>query len=77
MLARRLASLRKAIAGAIGLDEIVLTVALTLLTIALWPWAGRSALALPGAVLLWIAMPSRAPFVTPAEPESKASRRKS
>lgn len=47
----------------IGADEIVLTCGLGLLTAGLWTLCGWSALIAPGAVLTWMALPGRAPFV--------------
>lgn len=53
----------------LGPEEAVLLVALVLVTVGLWPlaarWAGSgwTALLVPGLVLLWLALPSRAPFV--------------
>lgn len=62
------------IAGIIGADELAITVALVLVTVALWPALGRQALIAPGLVLLWVALPARAPFI--ARP-TKSTRRKS
>lgn len=44
-------------------DEILVAVGLALVTVGLWPVAGRSALVVPGLVLLWIALPQRVAFV--------------
>jgi hypothetical protein len=69
---RRLQQIGATVVAAIGLDEALLAVSLTLITVALWPWVGRSALGVPGAVLLWISLPPRAPFVPP--PPAKKER---
>jgi hypothetical protein len=63
------------IAGVIGPDEILLGTGLTLVTVALWPVLGRVSLIVPGLVILWIAVPERAPFVT-RPPVSDKDRRK-
>jgi hypothetical protein len=57
-----------------GLDEAVLLIALVLLVAGLWPRIGALALTIPGAVLLWIALPPRATFVV--RPETRDSARK-
>lgn len=67
--AKMLAGLR----ALIGVDELVLLVALTLIVIALWPIVGCRALLAPGVVLLWIALPARAPFLV--RPPEKPPRR--
>jgi hypothetical protein len=66
----------RAWASAVGMDELLLAVALVLLTAGAWPVLEWVALVIPGAVLLWVALPSRAPFVArgSAEPPD-ASRR--
>lgn len=56
-----------------GADEFVLIGALVLLTAGLWSAVGMLALVAPGAALLWIAVPSRAPFVIrPEAPQGPA-----
>jgi hypothetical protein len=57
----------------IGLQEALLVVAVSLLTVGLWPVLEWVALVIPGAVLLWVALPSRAPFVTrgPEPPDAR------
>lgn len=75
MKARSLA-VWKALTSLIGPDEALLVVALTLVTVALWPWLGRGALLPAGLVLLFVALPSRAPFVN-RQPPPEALRRKS
>jgi len=51
------------IAAEIGRDELVLLLALGLIGAGLWQvwWPGT--FIVPGLVLLWLALPSRAPFV--------------
>lgn len=50
----------------VGLDELALCLALALLAFgARQVWAPAGYL-VPGMVLLWIAMPTRAPFVAPS-----------
>ena len=55
-----------AIAGEIGRDEVFLLVGLGLLSygLALTPWP-PSAFIVPGATLVWMALPPRKPFVVP------------
>jgi hypothetical protein len=50
----------------LGTDEILIATALALIDAALWPQYGRLSLVVPGAVLLWIALPQRATFFTPS-----------
>lgn len=60
-------------------DVVGLGLALALLAAGLWPDLGWRALAVPGAVLLWLVLPSREPFVIRKEPppaEGQAARRK-
>lgn len=52
-----------AIAAVVGVDELQLLVGLTFVTVALWPLLARLALVVPGGILVWLALPSRAPFV--------------
>ena len=56
--------------------EIAVTLALVLVTVALWQDFGPRALGLPGAILLWIALPQRPTFIdraprAPEEPKGK------
>ena len=55
-------------------DEILVAGGLALVTVGLWPIVGRSALVVPGLVLLWIALPQRVAFVarTPDKPKGGA-----
>ena len=61
-----------AIRSAVGADEIVLMFGLALVCVGLWmTWRPGTFLA-PGAVLVWIALPSRQRFIaTPPAPPSK------
>jgi hypothetical protein len=65
-----------AVTAAMGPDELLLTLALALVTVGLWPLVGLAALVAPGIVLLWIALPTRSSFVqrTP-EPTLKLRKR--
>ena len=47
----------------LGADEIVLVVALVLITAGLWLLVGQGALLASAAVFLWIGLPSRLPFI--------------
>jgi len=53
--------------------ELLLATGLAFITVALWPDLGVRALSVPGAVLVWLALPARMPFVigrpTPPTPE--------
>lgn len=53
-----------AVQAAIGVDEILLAVALVLVTIGLWPLCGQVALVAPGLVGLYVALPCRQPFIS-------------
>lgn len=63
------------VTGMVGADEILLIVALVLVGAGCWQVWRPAGLIAPGLVLLWIAMPSRAAFIAPAD--EKSSRRKS
>lgn len=65
-----------AIVSVVGADELALIGALALLVAGLWPVLGQRALVVPGLVWLWIALPSRHPFVSrPPAASDKPSRR--
>ena len=51
------------ISSAIGVDEVLLLVALLLVVIGLWPVVGVRALVAPGLILLYLTVPTRRPFV--------------
>lgn len=60
----------------VGADELLLALALLLVTIGLWSRVGAAALVAPGLVLLWIALPSRRSFlVAPSAPEGSGKGR--
>lgn len=59
-----------AVRSAMGVDELVLVLALTLTTGGLWTWLAWGALVVPGVVLLWLVLPPRAPFVVPDRAEA-------
>lgn len=52
-----------AIATDIGGDELGLGLAFVVLTAGLWPRLGRDTLIVDGAILLWMYLPGRVPFV--------------
>lgn len=60
-----------AVAGVIGLDEVVLGAGLVLVTIALWPDLGQRALLVPGLAAVWISLPTRGGFITRPPQDSK------
>lgn len=66
--------LAASIQNAVGLDEILVSIALVLVTVALWPTFARGALLAPGLVLLWVALPARSVFLIPP-PVDKPKRR--
>lgn len=72
----RRAAVRAWIGSMIGVDELLLAVALTLVTVGSWPLLGRGALVVPGIVLLWIVLPTRGTFIVrpPATGEKKSDR---
>lgn len=53
-----------ALASIIGVDELVLGLALALIAAGLWQTWRPGAFLVPGIVLLWIALPARAGFIT-------------
>jgi len=68
-----------ALTSAIGIDEVLLLLALGLITIGLWALIGRTALLAPGLVLLWMVLPARGPLVYrgPASSDARHRRRSS
>ncbi len=71
-----LTALWQALVAAIGLDEIVLALALGLIGLGCWMVWKPGAFLVPGLVLLWLALPPRAPFVNrpPDKPQSSPRR---
>jgi len=70
-------ALWRALRQAVGVDEVLLAVALGLTTAGIWPWLGFGALTVPGLVLLWMVLPERRPFVgRPGAEASVPKRRK-
>lgn len=47
----------------IGVAELIFVCALGAITAGLWPVIGQAALVVPGAVLVWLTLPTRLPFV--------------
>jgi hypothetical protein len=58
-------------------EELLTLGGLVLVTIAVWPYVGRLALAIPGSALIWIALPPRRRFIERPTPPAVPSRRKS
>lgn len=56
-------------------EEIWIAIGLVLIVVGLWSRVGALSLVAPGLVVLWIALPSRAPFVTRPEPSATPPRR--
>jgi hypothetical protein len=80
-LRRGKTSLAPAIAAVASLAEnnameIAVGIGLVLITVALWQDLGQRALAVPGALLVWIALPQRTRFIEPtpraSEPKGKS-----
>lgn len=68
----------RAVIAVVGVDELLLSIALALIVVGLWPLVGQRALLVPGLVLLWIVLPSRQPFLhrSPApSPKAPVARR--
>jgi hypothetical protein len=70
-IARRAAS---AVTHVIGVDEVGLIAALLLIAVGFWDLWRPGAFLVPGAVLLWIWLPVRKPFVH--RPTQASMRRK-
>lgn len=68
-LRRSLAAVASAIAGEIGRDEIYLASGLALIAAGCWLTWQPGAFLVPGATLVWIALPSRTAFIARPEPE--------
>ena len=59
VLRRALTILRREIDA----DVLLLVLALTLIAVGFWNWVRPLSFIVPGAVLLWISIPARRPFV--------------
>lgn len=59
-----------ALVGAVGADEAVLVCGLAAVTAGVWAVLGAAALAVPGAVLVWVSVPSRRPFIDRVPPKA-------
>ena len=64
----RLRAFWGALRAAVGPDELALGFALTLVSAGAWMVYAPAALLLPGLILVWLALPSRAPFVRSTPP---------
>jgi hypothetical protein len=66
----------RAVAGGVValLEELTVAAGLVLVVIGLWPWLQQSALLVPGAVLIWMALPTRARFVEPPSTSQQKER---
>lgn len=59
-----------------SLEEILIGIGALLIVAGLWSHLGALALVVPGSVLLWIGLPSRAPFIAkPGSSETSTTRR--
>ena len=52
----------RAVASQVGFAEIILVYGLVLIAYGLWEVSRPAALAIPGFVLVWLALPPRPPF---------------
>lgn len=65
------ARVHRAVRSVIGVDEALLLTGVGLIVVALWPVLGRLTLVIPGAVIVWLALPPRLPFLhRPSREES-------
>ena len=64
----------QALAPLVGAEELLLLVGLVLVSFGLWSVWKPGAFLVPGAVLVWIALPSRSPFVARPSEETKRKR---
>ena len=55
-------------------ELIVVVLGVTLITIGIWPLAGRLALIVPGAIAVWLALPARASFIERLPPRVRRKR---
>lgn len=51
------------VASLVGRDELVLCIGLSLIAVGFWDWWRPGVALVPGALLVWIAMPVRQPFI--------------
>lgn len=56
----------------VGVDEVVLAVGVLLLTVGLWHLVGAAALIAPGLLAVWLALPTRRPFIGPVADDTTA-----
>lgn len=61
-----------AVASVVGFDEVLILVGLVLVWYGLLEVSRAAAFAVPGAVILWLAVPPRKPFIV--RPERRARR---
>lgn len=60
--------LARAVGGVFDKEDVLILLGLTLLSGGLWLWSHALALVISGAVLLWMFLPPRPPFVETAPP---------
>lgn len=72
-------SIRKvgaALSRMIGIDEALLLLGLLLLAYGLWLFWQPAAFLVPGGILIWLVLPSRAPFISRSEARNHGIRKR-
>lgn len=65
----------RTVAAVVGLDEVVLLLGLGLIAVGFWGFWPPGAFLCPGALLVWVALPSRKRFVDrPVSPVQRRTR---
>lgn len=62
------------LADALGLDELLFGAGLLLIGVGMWRVWQPGAFIIPGAILVWISLPQRKPFLEQRQPESYSAR---
>ncbi len=60
--------------AAVSLGDLLLVGGLALVVLAFWEISRPAALGIPGAVLIWYALPAREPFIRRARPDGRGGR---
>lgn len=71
-------SVRKAgaaLSRIIGIDEALLLLGLLLLAYGLWLFWRPAAFLVPGGIVIWLVLPSRAPFISRNEARNHVTRK--
>lgn len=65
----------RAMASVVGLDEVVLLAGISLIAVGFWEFWRPGAFLVPGALLVWVALPSRKGFIDRPLPPAQRRQR--